>query len=382
MEDGKSRGLHGFNGLKSAQSVQSVALIVFVFLFAAHKPVTSKYDYNKDVFPVLRDHCGACHVDGGPGPMSLMTYKSAMPWATAIREELTSGRMPPWPVDPTSPAVQGGAYAINAHDIDKIIVWASGGTPEGDADTKLPPMKFSQQWKLGPPDLKLTMPAEHTLAPGVIENPYEFSLATNTTETKWLKAVDLMPGTPSIVRDAIIRIENGPVLTLWEPDGETMATPAGTAFRLAPGSKIHVQIRYKKHFDQEQNAVSDKSTIGLYFTDPPKSGRELQSFAIDAPKLAGKPGMPARIVGLRPMLDRTYESLTVEAITPTGMHTPLLELHRPQPQWPRRFWLKNPVALAAGAEISVKVTPLSDYSDEPKPTRTFPLQVVLDYTAQ
>ena len=64
-------------------------------------------------------------------------------------------------------------------------------------------------------------------------------------------------------------VENGPVLTLWEPDGDTMATPGGAAFRLAPGSKIHVQIRYKKHFDQEQNAVSDKSTIGLYFTDPP-----------------------------------------------------------------------------------------------------------------
>ena len=45
-----------------------------------------------------------------------------------------------------------------------------------------------------------------------------------------------------------------------------------------------MQVHYKKHFDQEQVAVSDKSTIGMYFTDPPLSGRELQSFAIDAPK--------------------------------------------------------------------------------------------------
>ena len=67
------------------------------------------------------------------------------------------------------------------------------------------------------------------------------------------------------------------------------AAPSGAAFRLAPGSKIHLQIHYKKHFDQEEKAVSDKSTIGLYFTDPPPSGREMQSFAIDPPKAAGDP---------------------------------------------------------------------------------------------
>src|SRR5579884_4352152 len=47
----------------------------------AHKPVTSKYDYNRDVFPLLRDHCASCHVEDGPGPMSLMTYNEAVPWA-------------------------------------------------------------------------------------------------------------------------------------------------------------------------------------------------------------------------------------------------------------------------------------------------------------
>jgi len=54
------------------------------------------------------------------------------------------------------------------------------------------------------------------------------------TDTKWVKAADLMPGTASIVRDAIISIENGPVLALWEPGSETMATPSDAVFRLAP----------------------------------------------------------------------------------------------------------------------------------------------------
>src|SRR4029077_21268440 len=129
--------------------------------------------------------------------------------------------------------------------------------------------------------------------------------------------------------------------------------------------------------------------VGLYFTEPPPSGRELQSFAIDSPKGAGDAGASApfdntlpkaaRIVALRPMLDRAYESLSVDAITPSGTTVPLLRLHGPRPQWFQRYWLQEPVELASGSKIAVHVTPLADYSDEPVVTRKFPLQVVLDY---
>ncbi|OLE87798.1 MAG: hypothetical protein AUG08_10925 [Acidobacteria bacterium 13_1_20CM_2_55_15] len=380
----------------------TVLAIVFLLLVggghtSAHKPVTSKYDYNRDVFPLLREHCGRCHVKGGPGPMSLMTYADAVPWAVSIRDELSAGRMPPWPVDPTSPAVKG-AHPINSRDINTIIVWASGGTPEGDTGAKLPAVTFNPQWKLGPPDLEIPMDAEHTVAPGVIEDTYERSLPVNVTSTKWVRAADLMPGAPSIVRDALISIENGPLLALWQPGTETMAVPNGAVFRLAPGSKINLLVHYKKHFDQEQNAVSDKSTIGLYFTDPPPSGGELRSFVIDPPKAAGGPtstsppftlgtfshalAEPARIVALRPMLDRAYESLSVDAMTPSGAHLPLLRLHGPRPQWLQRYWLQQPVELASGSEIKVTITPLSDYSEEPKVTKQVPLQMALDYVPQ
>jgi hypothetical protein len=353
----------------------------------AHKLVTSKYGYNKDIFPLLRDRCGSCHVAGGPAPMSLVTYADAVPWAESIRDELTAGRMPPWPVDPTSPAVKGSS-PISAREIDMIVVWASGGTPQGD-DAQLPAVTYNPHWKLGPPDLKIPMDAEHTMEPGSTDERVEFSIQTNLADTKWVKAADLMPGTASIVRDAVINIENGPVLALWEPGDGVVPAPSGAAFRLAPGSKIHLQIHYKKHYDQEQNAVSDRSTIGLYFTDPPPSGREMQSFSIDSPEAPAGPegalvfkrvlGANARIVALRPMLDRAYQSLSVDAITPSGTDVPILRLQGPRPQWIRRYWLQEPVELASGTQITVHVTPLSDYSDEPRLTKKLHLQVALDY---
>jgi hypothetical protein len=382
---------------RTAGSCAAIAFATAFFLMVAdehtdaHKPVTSKYEYNKDIFPLLRDHCGSCHVKGGPAPMPLMTYDDAVPWAESIRDELTAGRMPPWPLDPTSAPIKGG-YPISSREIDMIVVWASGGTPQGDPEAKLPSVPFDPHWTLGPPDLKIPMDVEHALAPGTVDDTSEFSLPVDLRDTKWLKAADLMPGTASIVRNAVISIENGPVLALWEPGGDTTAAPSGAAFKLSPGSKIHLQIHYKKHFDQEQSTVSDKSTIGLYFTDPPLSGHEMQSLAIDAPDASGDassaatftgtlPGN-ARVVALRPMLDRAYQTLTVDAITPSGTRVPLLRLHGPRPQWFRRYWLQEPVELAGGSVITVGVTPLSDYSDDPKVAKRIGLQVTLDYIPQ
>src|SRR5439155_1198111 len=108
-------------------------------------------------------------------------------------------------------------------------------TPEGDTGAKLPAVTFNPGWKLGPPDLQIPMDTEHTVAPGVIEDTYERSLPVNVTSTKWVRAADLMPGAASIVRDALISIENGPVLALWQPATETTAAPNGAVFRLATG---------------------------------------------------------------------------------------------------------------------------------------------------
>ena len=75
----------------------------------AHKGITSKYTYNDDVYPILRDKCGRCHAEGGAAPMSLLKYSidagGAAAWAESIRENLVSEAMPPWYVDPTGPAV-------------------------------------------------------------------------------------------------------------------------------------------------------------------------------------------------------------------------------------------------------------------------------------
>src|SRR5262245_43000752 len=66
----------------------------------AHKAVTSRYNYNADIFPIVREHCGRCHVEGGPSPMGLMLWNdgpnSATPWAASIQQSIVGEQMPPW----------------------------------------------------------------------------------------------------------------------------------------------------------------------------------------------------------------------------------------------------------------------------------------------
>ena len=219
----------------------------------AHKTITSKYKYNNEVFPILRDRCGRCHVAGGQTPMSLMTYADAIPWAYSMREKLVGEAMPPWYADPDGPAVKGG-YSLTTKELDILATWVTGGTPRSTESTflgdKAPnrdlagPRSFTPNlgtWKSGPPDLAVKMEAEYTLPAGTSEEFRDLTLPTGLMTEKWVKAVDLLPGTPAMVRDAVISVEEGPLLAPWVPGDDVVPAPSGAAFRLPAGAKLHLR---------------------------------------------------------------------------------------------------------------------------------------------
>lgn len=357
----------------------------------AHKAATSAYTFNKDIFPILRDHCGGCHIKGGPAPMGLLACNdgpnSATPWAQDIRELVIDEQMPPWYVDPTGPAVKGG-HPLNPADSDKLLTWVSGGTPEGDPAQKPAKLVYKARWSGGMPDLKLPIDPEYTMAAGNKEETKQFVVATGLTESRWVKAVDLLPGAPSIVRNAVIALDTGPVLSVWVPGDDLIAAPSGAAFRLPAGAKLQVEIHYKKQWQDEGTMIKDRSTVGLYFTSVPVSGQPIQSLAIDGPKdslkFDRKIPVNARVVAVRPSLDQVYGALRVQAVTPDGTSVPLLRLRMPRPEWRRRYWLAEPLEVPAGSRIEVSLAPVPGYIDltGAGQTKTYPLQVVLDFVSE
>jgi hypothetical protein len=339
----------------------------------AHKAITSKYTYNDDVFSIFRERCSRCHVPGGVAPMSLMTYDEAFPWAESIRAELIAAHMPPWQADEGFGELKR-AHTLTPKELDVIMTWASGGNPRGSLDQKLPEVTLKNDWTMGAPDLALKMPAEFTVAADKMEDTTEVSLATGTTEARWVRAVDLLPGTPSIVRSAVIVVKGAAastsstptpehVLAHWVPGQDAEAVDNGVAFRLPAGATIVARIHYKKTWQFEGKPLSDRSTVGVYFA---KNGdaRELLRVPITSPALP-PPDASNRTITFSKTIDEDLQALAlspdqvppnitlqVEAVRPDGTRTPMIRLNT-RPDWDRRYWFAQPVALPRGTRVEV-----------------------------
>jgi hypothetical protein len=363
--------------LKAARIVGVSALVLACVALAiqpagAHKAITSKYTYNDDVFPILRDRCASCHVTGGIAPMSLMTYDDAFPWAESIRAELVAAHMPPWNADEGYGEIRR-AHTLTPKELDVILTWATGGNPRGAMEQKLPAIELKNEWKLGAPDLTLTLPEAFTLAADKMEDTREFTLPAGTAETRWVRAVDLLPGTPSIVRSATIFVK-GPagqataaapapeqVLALWLP-GQDLSPNDGVAFRLPLGAQLGVRIHYKKTWQFEGKPLTDRSTIGVYFAQS-ASPQELLSVPIESPApAAGAADQTLRfshtlaedVQALAVSPDRVPGniSLQMEAVKPDGSRIPMIRLNT-RADWDRRYWFEKPMALPRGTRIEV-----------------------------
>jgi hypothetical protein len=242
------------------------ALVVFAPAGGAHKGVTSKFTYNADVYPVFLKRCGRCHIDGGVGPMSLLKYADAFPWAESLRAELltaTAGDLHDF--------VKAAHRQISARELDVVLDWAGGGTPEGDKAQVPPLVTFTNEWAAGAPALALTMPTPFQMPAGTFETTHEVVLPFSSATPHALAQLDVLPGNPAIVRSAAIslRASDGTtrVLGTWVPRQSPAPIPIRPPVRIEPGAQIAARIHYKKTWKFEGEAMIDQSAIGLYFAD-------------------------------------------------------------------------------------------------------------------
>ena len=322
----------------------------------AHKPITSPYTYNEDVFPVLRDRCGRCHVSGGVAPMSLMTHGDTVPWGESIKAELLAGSMPPWSVD-TAPGRFRNVEGLTAREMNVLLTWVTGGTPPGNADKDPEPIVLDTSWRLGRPDLELQVPMAATLDADTRERTQEFTIATGLRERRFVRAVDLRPGTPSIVRAATVSVkaaDSGDVeriLALWLPGDTPVPLDQGAGYELPAGAEITVRVLYRKTWEYERKEMSDRSTVAVYFA--PESSSIVDRMTLIAGSTIDR---NIRALAIYPTTGLRATRVTAIARTPDGSRVDLIAFH-PRADWTRRYWFTEPIALPRGTRIDVTTTP-------------------------
>jgi hypothetical protein len=198
--------------------------------------------------------------------MSLVSYEDAFPWAESLRAELLDTESREGGPDDF---VATAHRDIPARELDVILDWATGGTPEGDRAAAPPPVMLRNEWTHGRPAMELPLAVPYQMPADTMESREEFTLRVPLTAPRMVSAIDILPGNPAIVREvALLVSEPGGtprMAGIWTPRQHPAPLVLNPAVRLLPGSSVVARFHYRKTWKYEGQPLTDRSTLGLYF---------------------------------------------------------------------------------------------------------------------
>lgn len=253
---------------------------------SAQPPVT----FTKNIAPIIFTHCTPCHHPGEIAPFNLITYEDVRPRARAIAVATRTRTMPPWKPEPGYGDFIG-ARRPSQSEIDLIQQWVEEGAIEGRPGDLPPPPAFPGGWRLGRPDLVVTLADPYTLPAGGPDILRNFVVHLPVDSTRYVSAIEFRPGNAGVVHHANMRIDrtrtsqlldaadpepgyDGRITTGEFPDGHFLGwTPgqlpprlqSGMAWRLEPASDLVLQL----HMHPRATRESVQPSIAFFFTDKP-----------------------------------------------------------------------------------------------------------------
>jgi mono/diheme cytochrome c family protein len=180
----------------------------------AQRPSQAMATFNKDVAPILYEHCVRCHRPNEVAPMSLLTFSDARPWARAMKAKVLAGEMPPWSADPEFGKFSNQPHLTTAQ-IDTITNWVDGGAPEGDGALPAPPV-FNDGWtvQMGrPPDEVLEAPSEFEVPADGDVPTFTVWLKVPFKLDKFVEAMELRPTNRRVLHHASLALGTLPPKT-------------------------------------------------------------------------------------------------------------------------------------------------------------------------
>ena len=350
-------------------------------------PVT----FNRDVAPLLHAHCAGCHRPDGIGPFSLTTYAGARDRAERIAAATAARRMPPWKPVPGHGRFRNERRLSDA-EIALLSRWAATGAAEGDP-ADLPPPPPAGGWRLGPPDLVVTMAAPFRLPAGDGDVYRNFVLPVALDARRWVRAVELRPGAGggrAIHHARILLDATGAARALdaedaapgydglmldharfpaghflgWAPGKTPAAVPDELAWPLDPGADLVLQL----HLLRGREPADVRPAVGLHFAARPATLTPvsvlLTSKAIRIP--AGDPAhvvedsyrlpVAVDVLGIAPHMHYLGKRVAAHATLPDGREEPLLRIDDWDFDWQDEYRYREPLHLPAGTRLRVRFT--------------------------
>jgi len=273
----------------------------------------SNATWSEGIGDLIHQKCAGCHRPGTAAPFSLLTLDDAKANAAMIAEVVRNETMPPWYANRAHGQFQNDA-SLTVDEKRMLKTWIADGCPPGDlAGAPEAPAAPEQEWRIGQPDLIITMYEEHTVpATGFV--PYRYSVLPYVflNET-WVEAFEIKPDNPAVVHHcnmAYITKDGAgedTFITGYVPGGQPMDLGRfnnGTAYRIPKAAGLGLQI----HFTTTGREERCRIRIGLRF--PRKTvKKQLRHFLLDPRGWRIPPHDPAFRIESSHTLDRDISLL-------------------------------------------------------------------------
>lgn len=363
----------------------SLVSILAIFVMTARAEVT----FNKDIAPVLFEHCATCHRPGQSGPFPLLTYSDAKAQAKKIAQVTARRSMPPW-----LPAGEFGEFVgdrrLKPAEIQLFTQWLESGMPEGAAGELPPAPPWPEEWQLGKPDLIVQMPRKFSLTAKGLDVYRNFVIPVPLDSPRFVRAVEVRPNNRRIVHHAFVKVdESGQVHRLDGRDGqpgfagmnapESVKMPAGYFLSYQPGKmpsaeppgfgwilKPGQELVLQTHLRPTGKLEELQAQIGLYFTDIPPTNTTLvfalSSLTIDIPPATNAwvvedrftIPVKADLLAILPHTHYLGKRLEGVARFPDGRSQQLLVISNWDFNWQGDYRYARPIHLPAGTSLQMR----------------------------
>ncbi len=245
--------------------------------------------YHRDVAPVLVEHCGACHTEGGIAPFSVYHADEAQAWAAASLDAIEGGRMPPFFARTSEVCEPPVPFAddplLSEERIELLRDWVDAGAPIGSptAAAEIPDVSVEP---LSPVSEVVQLQAPFEVS-GTSDIYQCFRIPLPVDEDAWITGLEVLPDNDLVVHHVLVwsdpddqsagkvgpdgsyRCSGQPdlwpteLIAAWTPGGSPMITPENTGTPVHPGGSLVVNVHY--HPTGNTTEV-DQSEVALQWT--------------------------------------------------------------------------------------------------------------------
>jgi tetratricopeptide (TPR) repeat protein/mono/diheme cytochrome c family protein len=374
---------------RAAIAARTAATLFGVLALASSGRAQAAVTFSKDVAPILYEHCATCHRPGAIAPFSLLTYDDARPQARALALVTRERTMPPWKPEPGFGDFTG-EDRLTDRQIGIIQQWVDGGAVQGDPSMLPPAPHFADGWRLGQPDLVVTLKSPFVLGAGGPDVLRNFVIPIPTQSMKYVRGIEFRPGNTRVVHHANMRIDptsssrllddadpepgfSGLLVSGSFPDGFFLGwtpgqlpplLPNGMSWRLEPGSDLVVQL----HMHPGNSPETIQPSVGLFFTDTPPTRApvmlRLGRQNIDIPAGASHYGVSdeyrlpidVEILAVQPHAHYRARQIKGTATLPDGTTKPLILIKDWDFNWQDLYRYREPLKVPKGTTLSMEFT--------------------------